>query len=182
MKATPTTTGAITTPELGGENAAARARWLSSSEQVVWRSYLAATQLLSDRLDQELQSDAGIPHTYYEVLVQLSEVPDRQMRMSALAQRSLSSRSRLSHAVARLEEAGWVRRVSCPTDRRGQIAMLTDEGFAALDAAAPAHVEGVRRHLFDLLTPTQVAQFGEICATVSAHLLEGNPIDPPTAE
>ncbi len=147
-------------------------RWLSDSEQAVWRSFLAATQLLTDRLDQELQRDAGIPHTYYEVLVQLSEVPDRQLRMSDLAARSMSSRSRLSHAVARLEEAGWVRRESCATDKRGQLAVLTDEGLAALVAAAPAHVEGVRSHLFDSLTPTQVAQLGEICATVVSHLRE----------
>jgi DNA-binding MarR family transcriptional regulator len=158
MKATPT---AVQT---------APPRWLSDSEQAVWRSYLAATQLLNDRLDQELQRDAGIPHAYYEVLVKLSEVPGRQMRMSVLADLSLSSRSRLSHAVARLEEAGWVRRESCPTDKRGQIAILTDDGFAALAAAAPAHVEGVRAHLFDPLTCEQVAQLGEICAVLAAGL------------
>ena len=88
-------------------------RWLNDDEQQVWRAFLAASQLLCDRLDQELQRDAGIPHTYYEVLVALSESPERRMRMSALADRSLSSRSRLSHAVARLEEVGWVRRENC---------------------------------------------------------------------
>ena len=145
-------------------------RWLSESEQAVWRSFMAATQLLTERLDQELQHDAGIPHAYYEVLVRLSEVPDRTLRMSALADSSLSSRSRLSHAVARLEEAGWVRRESCPTDRRGQLAILTDAGFAALEAAAPVHVEGVRRHLFDALSAEQAAQLGEICGLLAAHL------------
>jgi DNA-binding MarR family transcriptional regulator len=179
MKATPTAAHPATSPRRpAGEPAVAEPNWLTDAEQKVWRSYLAATQLLSDRLDQELQRDAGIPHAYYEVLVKLSEVPDRRMRMSALAERSLSSRSRLSHAVARLEEAGWVRRESCRTDKRGQNAILTDAGFAALATAAPAHVEGVRHHLFDLLTAVQVAQLGEICATVSAHLLEGGAVDP----
>lgn len=145
-------------------------RWLSADEQAVWRSFIEATQLLTDRLDQELQRDSGMPHTYYEVLVRLSEVPDRRLRMSALADRSLSSRSRLSHAVARLEQNGWVRRELCPTDRRGQLAVLTDAGFAALEAAAPGHVEGVREHLLDQLTCEQVRQLGEICAAIAAGL------------
>jgi DNA-binding MarR family transcriptional regulator len=149
----------------------ANPRWLDQSEQQVWRSFLAATQLLGDRLDQELQRDSGIPHGYYEVLVRLSEVPGRQLRMSELALRSMSSRSRLSHAVARLEERGWVRRESCPTDRRGQLAVLTDAGFSALEAAAPRHVEGVRNHLFDQLTSEQVVQLGEIFGAVADHLM-----------
>ena len=147
-------------------------RWLTDDEQAMWRAYIESTHMLLDRLDQELQRDSGIPHTYYEVLVRLSEVPDRRLRMSALADRSMSSRSRLSHAVARLEENGWVRREICPTDRRGQVAVLTDAGFAALAAAAPGHVEGVRTHLFDPLTPEQVKQLAEICVTIAERLRE----------
>ena len=94
-------------------------RWLDEQEQQTWRAFLSVTQLLSDQLDRELQRDAKIPHAYYEILVRLSEAPDRTLRMSQLADSTLSSRSRLSHAVARLEEAGWVERRSCPTDRRG---------------------------------------------------------------
>lgn len=150
-------------------------RWLSADEQRVWRSYLAATQLLTERLDQELQHDAGMPHAYYEVLVRLSEVPDRRLRMSELADRSLSSRSRLSHAVARLEEAGWVRRETFAGDRRGQVAVLTEAGFAALAAAAHGHVECVRTYLFDQLTPAQVTQLGEICAAVADNLRSERP-------
>ena len=82
--------------------------------------------------------------------------------MSDLASRSLSSRSRISHAVARLEEFGWVRREMCPTDKRGQLAVLTDEGFAKLEEAAKGHVGAVRCHLFDQLTPEQVQQLKEI--------------------
>src|SRR3954451_11399931 len=112
-------------------------RWLDAEEQHAWRAYLTATRGLGDMLDRELQRDSGIPHTYYEILVRLSEAPGRTLRMSDLAFASLSSRSRLSHAVARLEEAGWVRRETCDTDRRGAWAVLTDSGFAALAAAAP---------------------------------------------
>jgi hypothetical protein len=86
--------------------------------------------------------------------------------MSQLAEASQSSRSRLSHAVARLEERGWLRREVCPTDKRGQLAVLTAEGFAALEAAAPGHVEAVREALFDPLTPAQVRQLREISEAV----------------
>jgi DNA-binding MarR family transcriptional regulator len=88
------------------------------------------------------------------------------MRMSKLAEVSTSSKSRLSHAVARLEERGWIRRTECPTDRRGQVAELTDEGFAALAAAAPGHVEQVRRSLIDALTPEQVTQLRQISEAI----------------
>ncbi|MGC4870037.1 MarR family winged helix-turn-helix transcriptional regulator [Micromonospora sp. DT53] len=145
-------------------------RWLDPDEQRTWRAYLAASRVLMDTLDRELQREAGMPHAYYEILVQLSEAPGRQLRMSQLAQAAGSSRSRLSHAVARLEAAGWVRREDCPTDRRGQIALLTDEGFATLAAAAPGHVEGVRRHLFDALSPAQVDQLRRISETLAEHL------------
>ncbi|MEU7932905.1 MarR family winged helix-turn-helix transcriptional regulator [Micromonospora echinofusca] len=145
-------------------------RWLDPDEQRTWRAYLTASRALMEALDRELQRDAGMPHAYYEILVRLSEAPQRRLRMSELAQVSGSSRSRLSHAVARLEAEGWVRREECPTDRRGQIAVLTDEGFATLAAAAPGHVEGVRRHLFDALTPAQVDQLRRISETLAAHL------------
>jgi DNA-binding MarR family transcriptional regulator len=141
-------------------------RWLDDEEQQTWRAFLAAIRLLTEALDRELQHDADMPHTYYEILVALSESPGRTMRMSQLADLSMSSRSRLSHAVSRLEEAGWVRREACPTDKRGALAVLTDKGFAALEAAAPGHVEAVRRHLFDVLTPEQVKQLGEISRAI----------------
>jgi DNA-binding MarR family transcriptional regulator len=145
-----------------------RARWLSPAEQQAWRTFLTACQTLFAAVDGQLQHDAGIPHGYYEILVRLSEAPRRALRMSQLAEASTSSKSRLSHAVARLEERGWVSRTSCPTDRRGQIAELTDEGFAALAAAAPGHVEQVRRSLIDLLSPEQVEQLRVISAAIAA--------------
>jgi DNA-binding MarR family transcriptional regulator len=112
-----------------------------------------------------------MPHTYYEILVALSEAPGRTLRMNQLADVCHSSRSRLSHAVSRLEEAGWVRRESCPTDKRGALAVMTEAGFAAIESAAPGHVEGVRRHVFDVLTPEQVRQLGEISTALRENLL-----------
>lgn len=145
-------------------------RWLDVEEQRTWRAFLDATRLLFDRLDRELQEDADMPHSYYEILVRLSEAPDRRMRMSELAERTLSSRSRLSHAVSRLEELGWVARAECPTDRRGSFAVLTDDGFAVLEEAAHGHVEGVRTHLFDQLSDRQVDQLRGISEALLDHL------------
>jgi DNA-binding MarR family transcriptional regulator len=145
-------------------------RWLDAQEQRAWRSFLAATRLLHAQLDRELQRDCRMPHTYYEILVQLSEAPDRVLRMSELADASESSRSRLSHAVTRLEEAGWVIRESCPTDRRGAFARLTDEGFAALASAAPSHVASVRRLLIDQLAAEQLEQLRVISDLVLSGL------------
>jgi DNA-binding MarR family transcriptional regulator len=137
-------------------------QWLTSDEQRAWRAYLEATTLLFDALDRQLQADADMPHGYYEILVRLSEAEGRAMRMSELADRTRSSRSRLSHAVARLQERGWVTRTDCPTDRRGQVAALTDDGFAVLAAAAPGHVAAVREHVIAPLTAAQVHQLAEI--------------------
>jgi DNA-binding MarR family transcriptional regulator len=148
-------------------------RWLDEEEQRTWRAFLGAIRLLSAALDRELQRDADMPHTYYEILVALSEAPGRTLRMNELADMSQSSRSRLSHAVSRLEEAGWVERRACPTDKRGALAVLTPEGFAALEAAAPGHVEAVRRHLFDVLTPAQATQLGQISAAIRDGLVVG---------
>jgi DNA-binding MarR family transcriptional regulator len=148
----------------------AKTRWLDDEQQATWRAYLEATSMLTEAIATQLQIDSGLPHTYYEILVQLSEAPDRSLRMSELAARALSSRSRLSHAVARLAEHGWVERVDCPTDRRGQIAHLTDAGFAVLEAAAPGHAERVLSGLFDPLSPAQVAQLKEIADAIARSL------------
>ena len=149
---------------------AAAPRWLDVDEQKAWRAWLYSAQLLMDRLDRELTHETGISHAYYEILVALSETPGRKLRMSELADRCLSSRSRLSHAVSRLEERGWVGRELCPDDGRGQLAVLTANGFAALEAAAPIHVESVRTHLFDQLSPEQVAAMRDLGETLLRHL------------
>ncbi|MDQ3716697.1 MAG: MarR family transcriptional regulator [Actinomycetota bacterium] len=137
-------------------------RWLDEQEQLAWRSYLAASRAIEEAIQGQLQRDADIPHIYYEILVRLSEAPDRMLRMSDLAERSLSSRSRLSHAVSRLEERGWIARQACPDDGRGMLASLTEQGMAAAERIAPGHVNAVREQIFDRLTPEQVKQLQEI--------------------
>ncbi len=150
-------------------------RWLTEEEQSVWQAYLHATTLLEDHLDRQLQRDAGMPHVYYGLLVQLSQAPGRKLRMTELARDAKITRSRLSHAVARLEKNGWVRRENCPSDKRGQNAVLTEEGYEMLRRSAPGHVNAVRQALFDRLTPEQVRGLGEIMSTLAAGLQPEGP-------
>ncbi|GAA4541132.1 MarR family winged helix-turn-helix transcriptional regulator [Pseudonocardia xishanensis] len=145
-------------------------RWLSPAELKAWMAFVAATTLLDGALDRQLQRDSGMPHAYYLILAMLSDAPDHTLRMSELASATQSSQSRLSHAVTRLERQGWVRRRPCPDDRRSTFATLTEDGLAALRAAAPGHVGTVRDNLFDALTPEQVGQLETICGAMLARL------------
>jgi DNA-binding MarR family transcriptional regulator len=149
---------------------AARHRWLTDEEQRVWRAYMHATTLLEDHLDRQLQRDAGMPHIYYGLLVGLAEAPRRRLRMTELAMKSKITRSRLSHAIARLEKNGWVRREDCPSDKRGQLAVLTDEGAEVLARTAPGHVATVRQAMFDRLSPEQQKALGEIMGIIAEGL------------
>ncbi|MFI0937870.1 MarR family winged helix-turn-helix transcriptional regulator [Streptomyces sp. NPDC021020] len=153
--------------------------WLTEEQQATWRAFLQATTLLDDHLDRQLQRDAGIPHMYYALLSTLSETPGRSMRMTELAERAKITRSRLSHAVARLEGHGWVRREDCPTDRRGQVCVLTDAGYAELVRTAPGHVAAVRGAVFDRLTPEQSRQLGEISRVIAEGLHSSDGADVP---
>ena len=147
-------------------------RWLSTAEQCSWRAWLAATALVAERAEHEMKRDSDLSLAEYEVLVRLSEAPGRRLRMSELADRTLASKSRLSHQVARMEAAGLVLREGCPQDGRVAYAVLTDIGWNRLVAAAPEHVEGVRRAFLDALTPEEFALLGAICAKVVTHLQE----------
>ena len=147
-------------------NVADVTRWLTADEQRAWLAFLGASELLMSSLDAQLQRDAGFPHAYYAILAQLSHAPERTLRMSDLAWVVNASASRLSHAVGKLEDKGWVARRTCEGDRRVTLATLTDAGFAVLAEQAPGHVAAVRKGLFDPLTPEQVGQLEQICTAV----------------
>ncbi|QSE91405.1 MarR family transcriptional regulator [Rhodococcus pseudokoreensis] len=147
-------------------------RWLSAEEQNTWRAYLDATRLLLQALDRQLTRDAGISFTDFELLVVLSEAPQRQLRMRELADAVTTTRSGVTRAINRLVEAGWVRRVECEDDKRGMLAELTDAGAEKLAAASPGHVAEVRRNMFDLLSPRDVVILGHDFGEMRAHLLE----------
>jgi DNA-binding MarR family transcriptional regulator len=145
-------------------------RWLTDHEQAAWRALLDGTRLLFQALDRELEADADLSLTDYELLVRLEEAPESRLRMRDLAEATLSTRSGVTRAVTRAEKVGWVRRVECEDDRRGMNAELTDAGRAKLAASAPGHVEAVRENLIGLLTEEQLTQLRDIGSAIRSHL------------
>ncbi|WP_431782879.1 MarR family winged helix-turn-helix transcriptional regulator [Streptomyces chumphonensis] len=145
------------------------ARWLSNDEQRAWRTHLDVSRLLMYQLERDLQPQGLTMHDY-EILVNLSESEDRRMRMSDLAQATLQSKSRLSHQITRMENAGLVRREHCDTDKRGLFACLTEHGWQTMRDVAPLHVESVRRHFIDLLGPGHLETLLEALTPVAEHL------------
>jgi DNA-binding MarR family transcriptional regulator len=148
-------------------------KWLAPHEQQVWRAYLDVSRLLNERLNRQLAEDSSMSLAEYEILVQLSEHPDRAMRMSELAVKAVNSRSRLTHTVARMEDRGLVKRTPCADDGRGVLCTLTDEGFQTIVDAAPGHVEEVRGAMFDPLDVVDVAALGKALERVRDQLRPG---------
>jgi len=145
------------------------APWLSAKEQQFWRAHLEVSKLLDYQLGRELQPH-NLASNDYEILVVLSEAPDRRMRMTDLATATLQSKSRLSHQITRMENAGLVLRQECPGDRRGLYANLTDLGWETMQKVAPDHVRSVRHHFIDRFTPEQIDAMYAALAPVAEHL------------
>jgi len=146
-----------------------RVPWLTEREERVWRRFAAVLVRVLDEVEGQLQRDAELTHFGYWVLSALSEAPGRAMRMSELADGAHGSRSRLSHLVARMERRGWIRRERATDDGRGNIARLTDAGYAKLVATAPGHVVAVRSAVFDALSPRGLDDLENACT----ELLDG---------
>lgn len=138
------------------------ARWLDSDQQAHWRAFLSGTTRLFERLDRQLRERSGISLAEYEILVRLSEAPGQHLRMAELASSLAHSRSRITHTVARLEAAGAVIRRACPSDGRGVLALLTDDGMRMLVDAAPGHVDAVRGYLVDVASPADFEAVGRV--------------------
>jgi DNA-binding MarR family transcriptional regulator len=149
-------------------------RWLSNTEHQAWRAYLDATRLLLRTLDQQLTRDAGMSFTDFEILVILSEAPDRRLRMRELAEAMTTTRGGATRACGRLVTAGWVRRVECEDDKRGMMAELTGEGAEKLAAVSPGHVAEVRKRMFDLLSSRDVSVLGGAFETMREHMQAGD--------
>lgn len=144
-------------------------RWLDADEQQAWRAYLDATRLLLRDLDNQLTRDSGISFTDFELLVVLSEAPDRRRRMSELADAVTTTRSGVTRAISRLVECGWVKRVRCDDDKRGMSAELTEAGMKTLAAASPGHAAAVRENMFDLVDPTDLGALTRTFTAMRAH-------------
>ena len=141
-------------------------QWLTEREQQVWRRLVGVLVWLPAELESQLQRDAELTHFDYGVLSVLSETPGRAKRMSDLAAMVEGSQSRLSHVVGKLERRGWVRRERAAEDGRGNVAVLTDAGFAKLEDSAPGHVMAVRAMVLDVLDQEQLDQLNGICDAI----------------
>ncbi|MFI8183830.1 MarR family transcriptional regulator [Actinacidiphila glaucinigra] len=143
--------------------------WLTRDEQQAWRTYLDVGTLLLNQLGRDLEP-FDLTINDYEILVNLSESPQRRMRMSDLARATLQSKSRLSHQIGRMEKAGLVRRENCESDRRGLFAVLTEDGWETMRKVAPHHVAAVREHFIDLLPTEDQTALRTALAPVVEHL------------
>ncbi|MFI8520399.1 MarR family winged helix-turn-helix transcriptional regulator [Streptomyces sp. NPDC085481] len=143
--------------------------WLTDAEQCAWRTYLDVNRMLTYQMEKDLQP-FGLTYNDYEILVNLSESAERRLRMSDLAAATLQSKSRLSHQITRMENAGLVRRENCESDRRGLYAVLTDHGMDTMRKVAPHHVESVRKHFIDLLSPEALGDLHESLKPVADQL------------
>lgn len=149
-------------------------RWLDADQQRAWRALVLGTQLLFDKLDEELRRAHGLSLIDYEILVRLSE-SEGELRMAQLASALAHSRSRVTHNVSRLEAAGLVSRCGSPTDGRGVVCQMTPAGWDRLRTAAPTHVEGVREHLVDLADPEDFLALGRVMNAACDDLIGDQP-------
>lgn len=159
----------------GASTERAVGRWLDADQQTSWRAFAVGVTLLLDRLDADLQREFDLSLTEYEILVRLSERPGRSMRMAQLADALAHSRSRVTHTVARMQNAGLVQRAASPEDGRGIVCTLTDRGYDLLVEAAPVHVNGVRDYLVDLASRDDFAALGRVMNAVADRLIACHP-------
>ncbi|MEU4836376.1 MarR family transcriptional regulator [Streptosporangium sp. NPDC023615] len=145
-------------------------RWLNEAEMAAWVAYVAATHLLERRVEDQLKADSGLTHAQYEILAKLSACPGGQLRMTELAHRLIVSKSGLTYQIGQLERKGLVARASCPSDERGVLAVLTEQGMRCLRRTAPGHVAVVRAFLIDRLTPEEIETMRQIMTKATAAM------------
>lgn len=141
-------------------------RWLDAGEQRVWRSFLRMRGQLDAQLARAMQAESELSMADFSVLVELTDIPDGRLRVLELAKDLQWEKSRVSHHLARMEKRGLISREGCASDKRGSFVVITASGRAAIEAAAPRHVETVRRLFFDRLSAEQVAALGEVSELV----------------
>ncbi len=143
-------------------------RWLDEREEAAWRSLQFMQMKLEATLARQLAAEAGLSYPDYTVLVALTDQPDGRLRLYELGQLLGWEKSRLSHHVTRMVKRGLVAKEPCDDDRRGAFVVVTDQGRRAIEAAAPGHVDAVRRHFVDLLEPDEL----DVIARVASRVLD----------
>ncbi len=151
-----------------------KVRWLDEREERAWRALQFMQMRLTAELAHQLATESGLSYQDYLVLVALTDRPDGRMRLFELARDLGWEKSRLSHHVARMIARGLVRRERCETDQRGAFVVVTNQGRKAIEAAAPGHVEAVRRHFIDLLTPRELKTLSAVAGRVLNELADGS--------
>lgn len=149
------------------EDMSTDAPWLTDEQEQVWRRWLTVNALLPATLHRELQADAGLSLPDFDVLVQLTDTPLGRVRVNDLALALQWEKSRVSHHVTRMERRGLIRREECREDARGAFVVITTEGKAAIERAAPGHVRTVRQLIFDQLTEDEL----DCLATITRKVL-----------
>jgi DNA-binding MarR family transcriptional regulator len=145
-------------------------RWLTAQEERVWRRWVTLNARLSATLQKELQHDVGLSMPDYEVLVHLTDSPAGRLRVTDLARLLQWERSRVSHHITRMESRRMVQRVGCAEDGRGAFVVITPQGRAAIEQAAPGHVNAVRRLVFDALGADEINSLAAIIDKTLARL------------
>ena len=145
------------------------AKWLTPAEESAWRKYIVASRRMYEALDEDLTSH-GLSLSDYEILVHLSDAKDRSLRMSELADKTILSRSRLSHRIKYMEGKGWVERQKCASDKRGTWAVMTTKGWNTIVKAAPDHVASIRERFIDKISKADQANIAVIFEKVEANL------------
>ena len=145
------------------------AKWLTPAEESAWRKYIVASRRMYEALDEDLTSH-GLSLSDYEILVHLSDAKDRSLRMSELADKTIISRSRLSHRIKYMEGKGWVERQKCASDKRGTWAVMTTKGWNTIVKAAPDHVASIRKRFIDQISKADQANIAAIFEKVESNL------------
>ena len=146
---------------------ASETRWLNKEQDFTWRAVWSLMTWLPTKLDQQLREDTGLSLYEYYALSQISEAPNRSIRLSELAGITNMTLSHLSRVISRMMKAGWVERIPDPEDGRYTLGVLTDAGWDKVEEMAPGHVEAVQQAIFDQLTDEQARALGETAARVA---------------
>jgi DNA-binding MarR family transcriptional regulator len=149
-------------------------RWLDDEEMRAWLAFIPTATLVARELDQQLKEDMGLSHLQYEILIHLNAAENGALRMTALAERLINSKSGLTYQIGQMERDGLVRRRPCEWSKTGVLAEITDEGRAMLERAAPGHVEKVREVLIDVLTPEERKAIADGLGRVRDRIIEKN--------
>lgn len=139
-----------------------------------WRGYLQSHAAIVRELDAELIAAHVMTSRDYEVLLYLAQSDDRQLPMSALAERTMLTRSGITRLVDGLVQQGWIERGSCPSDARVSYACLTDAGYDKLRQAGCTHVAGIERLFLAHFSPAELERLSALLGRLPGASREGS--------